>query len=164
MSISCVPRRSGMFRGVIFASCALSLAGCAGLPVSGSTGSQIRHAAAEKSAQYPFRLIEVESASALPPVPGVPTSRLTIMPPQPTDLLGPGDVLNITVYEAGVSLFGSALHAAAASDGSAMDTSSTAEKLPPVRVDDYGYIKVPFVGRLHAAGHTAEELQAMIQS
>jgi polysaccharide export outer membrane protein len=31
-------------------------------------------------------------------------------------------------------------------------------------VDDYGYIKVPFVGRLRAAGHTAAELQVMIQS
>jgi len=33
-----------------------------------------------------------------------------------------------------------------------------------MRVDDYGYIQVPFVGRLRAAGHTAGELQAMIQS
>ena len=33
-----------------------------------------------------------------------------------------------------------------------------------MRVDDYGYIRVPFVGRLRAAGHTAAELQAMIQS
>ena len=33
-----------------------------------------------------------------------------------------------------------------------------------MRVDDYGYIKVPFVGRLRAAGHTAAELQAMIQN
>jgi polysaccharide export outer membrane protein len=85
------------------------------------------------------------------------------MPPQPTDLLGPGDVLNISVYEAGVSLFGTALRTAAAAEGAGMDTASTAEQLPPVRIDDYGYIKVPFVGRLHAAGHTAEELQAMIQ-
>jgi polysaccharide export outer membrane protein len=86
------------------------------------------------------------------------------MPPQPTDLLGPGDVLNITVYEAGVSLFGTALHTTAAAEGTVIDTSSTAEKLPPIRIDDYGYIKVPFVGRLHAAGHTAGELQGMIQS
>ncbi len=33
-----------------------------------------------------------------------------------------------------------------------------------MRVDDYGYIKVPFVGRLRAAGHTAAELQTMIQN
>jgi polysaccharide export outer membrane protein len=86
------------------------------------------------------------------------------MPPQPTDLIGPGDVLNVTVYEAGVSLFGTALKTAAVGGGTGTDTSSTAERLPTMRVDDYGYIRVPFVGRLRAAGHTAGELQAMIQS
>jgi polysaccharide export outer membrane protein len=88
---------------------------------------------------------------------------LATTPLRPTDLLGPGDVLNISIYEAGVSLFGTALRTAAAANG-AIDTSSTAERLPPVRVDDYGYIKVPFVGRLRAAGHTAAELQQMIQN
>jgi polysaccharide export outer membrane protein len=74
-------------------------------------------------------------------------------------------VLTITIYEAGVALFGnSALRTAAAEGGATVDTTSTAERLPTVRVDDYGYIRVPFVGRLHAAGHTAAELQAMIQS
>ena len=72
-------------------------------------------------------------------------------------------MLNITVYEAGVSLFGTALRTAAVGSDTGVDTSSTAERLPAVRIDDYGYIKVPFIGRLHAAGHTAAELQALIQ-
>ncbi len=153
-----------MFRGVMFVpAAALMLAGCASLPVSGPTGTEIRQAANPKAGQYPFTLIEVATADALPAAPAVPGSSLESMPPRPTDLLGPGDVLNITVYEAGVSLFGTALRSAAAGSG-AMDTTSTAEKLPPVRVDDYGYIKVPFVGRVRAAGHTAVELQSIIQS
>ena len=164
MWISCVPRRSGLFRGVSFALSTLALVGCASLPVSGPTGIEVRHSATSKSNPYPFALIEVQTATSIPSAPSIPTSTLATMPPQPTDLLGPGDVLNITVYEAGVSLFGTALHAAAAADGGAIDTSSTAEKLPPVRVDDYGYIKVPFVGRIRAAGRTAEELQGIIQS
>src|SRR5690242_5960406 len=41
----------------------------------------------------------------------------------------------------------------AAAGSTVIDTSSSAERLPAVRVDDYGYIKVPFVGRLRAAGH-----------
>jgi len=160
----CVPQRSGLFRGVMFVpAAALMLAGCASLPVSGPTGTEIRQAANPKAGQYPFTLIEVATADALPAAPAVPGSSLESMPPRPTDLLGPGDVLNITVYEAGVSLFGTALRSAAAGSG-AMDTTSTAEKLPPVRVDDYGYIKVPFVGRVRAAGHTAVELQSIIQS
>lgn len=153
-----------MLRGVIFLSSTLAMAGCAGLPVSGPTAHDIRKAAAAQSTQYPFKLVAVENLTALPPAPVIPTSKLTTAPPEPTDLLGPGDVLNITVYEAGVSLFGTALHEAAAADGAAMDTSSTAEKLPPLRIDDYGYIKFPFIGRIHAAGHTAGELQSIIQN
>jgi polysaccharide export outer membrane protein len=118
-----------------------------------------------KPGHYPFALIEVESPATIPPGPTLPTSTLAIMPPRPTDLLGPGDVLNITVYEAGVALFGnSAVRTASAAGGAGFDPSSTAERLPTMRVDDYGYIKVPFVGRLRAAGHTAAELQVMIQS
>ncbi|HEV2596324.1 MAG TPA: polysaccharide biosynthesis/export family protein [Sphingomicrobium sp.] len=130
--------------------------------MSGPTGHEVSAAALGKSGQYPFNLIEVETPAAIPPAPLVPAPTLATMPPPPTDLLGPGDVLNISIYEAGVSLFGTALRTAAAVNG-AVDTSSTAERLPSVRVDDYGYIKVPFVGRLRAAGHTAAELQQMIQ-
>jgi len=142
---------------------ALALAGCSTLPSSGPTGTEIRHAAIAKPGQFPFNLVEVETAATIPPAPPIPAPSLTTMPPRPTDLIGPGDVLNITVYEAGVSLFGTALRTAAAAGSTAVDTSSSAERLPPARVDDYGYIKVPFVGRMRAAGHTAGELQQMIQ-
>jgi polysaccharide export outer membrane protein len=164
MSISRVPQRSGSFRSAFVVSCAsLGLAACASLPSSGPTGTEIRRAVA-KPGQYPFTLVEVETPAAIPQAPIVPASALVTMPPRPTDLIGPGDVLNITIYEAGVSLFGTALRTAAVAGTTTVDTSSTAERLPTMRVDDYGYIRVPFVGRLRAAGHTAAETQAMIQS
>ena len=165
MSTFCVPQRSGSFRSVILVSTiALTMGGCATLPSSGPTGTAIRHAAVFKPGRFPFTLIEVDSSDAVPPAPVIAPSTLVTMPPQPTDLIGPGDVLNITVYEAGVSLFGTALRTAVAAGTTAVDTSSSAERLPAVRVDDYGYIKVPFIGRMHAAGRTAGELQAMIQN
>jgi len=153
-----------VFRGVSLVSvCAAALTGCASLPSSGPTGTEIRQAAvAPKAGQYPFTLVEVVNAEMVPPAPAIANSTLALMPPRPTDLLGPGDVLDISVYEAGVSLFGTALKTIASTG--AVDTSSTAEKLPPVRVDDFGYIQVPFVGRLRAAGHTVHELQGMIQN
>lgn len=164
MLIMRVPRRSRPFRGVVLMfSAALMLAGCTSLPVSGPTGHEVRTAALGKSGRYPFTLVEVDTAAAIPAPPAAPVPTLSTMPPRPTDLLGPGDVLNISIYEAGVSLFGTALRTAAAANGT-IDTSSTAERLPPVRIDDYGFIKVPFVGRLRAAGHTAAELQQMIQN
>jgi polysaccharide export outer membrane protein len=166
MSILCVPRRNGLFRGAVLLSLsALSLAGCAALPVSGPTGAEIKHAARAEHAKFPFALVEVQDAAQVPPPAALPTQTLAAPLPRPTDLLGPGDVLNITVYEAGVTLFGNSnLRSAVAAGGGMVDTSSSAERLPAVRVDDYGYIKVPFVGRIRAAGHTAAELQAMIQS
>jgi len=160
----CVPQRGGSFRRAVLVSAALSVAGCATLPSSGPTGIEIRHAAAGKAGQFPFNLVEVENAATIPPAPVAPVPSLTTMPPRPTDLIGPGDVLNVTVYEAGVSLFGTALRTAAAAGSTVVDTSSSAERLPAMRVDDYGYIKVPFIGRIRAAGSTAGELQAMIQS
>lgn len=161
----CVPQRSGSFRGALCVlTAAMALTGCAGLPSSGPTGVEIRRAAAAKPGRYPFTLVEVENPATLPPPPASPVSTLATMPPQPTDLLGPGDVLNISVYEAGVSLFGTALRTVAAGTGGVVDTSSSAERLPPIRVDDYGYIRVPFVGRVRAAGHTVAELQSIIQS
>lgn len=161
-----VSQRSGLLRGAFSVSlAACSLAGCAALPVSGPTGAEIRKASSLQHAQFPFILVEVEAAAQVPSPPSVPESKLVTLPPRPTDLLGPGDVLNITIYEAGVALFGnSPLRSAAAAGGGAVDTSSTAERLPLVRVDDYGYIKVPFIGRVRAAGRTAGELQAIIQS
>lgn len=166
MSMICVPRRSGSFRGAFLVSAAaVALAGCATLPSSGPTGSEIRHGATGRGGHFPFTLVEVESPTAIPPAPPAPVPTLATLPPPPTDLLGPGDVLNVTIYEAGVALFGnSALRSAVAAGGGTVDTNSTAERLPPIRVDDYGYIKVPFVGRIRAAGHTAAELQAVIQS
>ena len=153
-----------MFRGASIVSlAAMTLSACASLPSSGPTGMEIRHAAAAKTG-FPFTLVEVETAIAVPAPLAIPTSTLATMPPRPTDLLGPGDVLNISVYEAGVSLFGTALRTVAAGGTTVVDTSSTAERLPPVRVDDYGYIRVPFVGRIRAAGHTVAELQSIIQS
>src|SRR5438270_880439 len=165
MLVICVSRRSGLFRSAfLVSSAALMVAGCASLPVSGPTGREIRRAAVTKPGQYPFTLLEIDTPGAIPPAAPVPAPALPTMALRPTDLLGPGDVLNITIYEAGVSLFGTALRTAAAAGSSGVDTASSAERLPPVRVDDFGYIKVPFVGGVHAAGHPATELQAIIQS
>lgn len=165
MSIFGAPRRRGAYRNLIVVlATALMLAGCASLPSSGPTGVEIRRAAVAKQGELPFSLVEVETDAALPISPEPVPSMLELIR-QPTDLLGPGDVLNITIYEAGVALFGgSAAKIAAAGETAAVDTSSSAEHLPAVRVDDYGYIRVPFVGRLKAAGHTASELQNMIRN
>lgn len=151
------------------------VASCSSLPVSGPTGLQIEHAARESTAAgspLPFRIVEVADGSEIPPAPTVPRSRLVVPTAPPTDLIGPGDVLNITVYEAGVSLFGhgatrisgSTTPSTALAGGVASGETTEAEHVPGVRVDDEGYIRFPFVGRMHAAGRTTSELQAAIRN
>lgn len=170
--ISLQGARRGLPRSLSLMLVSVALAACSTLPVSGPTGGEINHAARQASAgetgKLPFRIVEVQNASAIPLATAVPQSTLVLPPPPPTDLIGPGDVLNITIYEAGVSLFGKGatrLSAGAAAAGvSSADQSAAAERLPGVRVDDEGSVRLPFVGRLHAAGHTTSELQSMIRS
>lgn len=158
-----VPQRTGALRGVFFLlTAALSLAGCASLPSSGPTGTEIRRAAG-KPTEFPFVLVEVESPATVPPGPGQVESAVLNVVRRPTDLLGPGDVINITIYEAGVTLFGSSGLRSSGAATPTFDPSSTAERLPAIRIDDDGFIQVPYVGRVRAEGRTAAELQTLIQ-
>jgi polysaccharide export outer membrane protein len=117
-----------------------------------------------EGAQLPFRLVAVTAPEALPPLSAIPAAALAPAVRQPTNLIGPNDLLNITIFEAGVSLFGrpSALGTRAARSTSSGSTVNT-EQLPGMRVDDQGYIQVPFVGRVRAAGRTTTELQEAIR-
>lgn len=162
-------------RRAAFASSTCLLCACSTLPVTGPTGREIESAARRSAAgapdHLPFQIVEVTTAAALPAVVPIPQSALIAPPRQPTDLIGPGDVLNITIYEAGVSLFGSTTSrlgtpaggSAAASAATTGEPGSNTARLPGVRVDDAGDIRLPFVGRLRAAGHTTAELQSMIR-
>ncbi len=79
-------------------------------------------------------------------------------------VIGPGDVLSISIFEIGSGLFAGNASAATAQPGSAgISTSATRENLPPLVVDQNGFITVPYVGPLHVAGHTPDEVRAMIE-
>jgi polysaccharide export outer membrane protein len=159
-----LPRSSGLVRHCLLAGfLAATTAGCSTLPASGPTGHNILNRSSRTQGQLPFGVVELDKAAALPAAPG--TSASTLTPPvlAPTDLVGPGDVLNIAIYEAGVSLFGSSrLAAAAGAGGAAFDTSANAEKIQ-VRVDDSGYVTLPFTGPIRAEGQTARELAILIR-
>ncbi|HET7716993.1 MAG TPA: polysaccharide biosynthesis/export family protein [Bauldia sp.] len=148
----------------ILLACGIASA-CSTLPSTGPTGRDISHAARAQD-QLPFRIVEVATPEAIPPVAAVPAASLSAVAWQPTDLIGPSDVLSITIYEAGVSLFGRPATRVGATANSNMpaDQSATSERLAGVRVDDQGFIRLPFVGRLRAAGHTTGELQSMIRN
>lgn len=148
----------------------LLLGACSALPTSGPTGREILRASAAPSGSsreiLPFKLISVQTVDEMPQAPVLPSSMLPPAVRQPTNLVGPNDLLNITIFEAGVTLFGgrstnglAGLATRSTSSGSIVNT----EQMPGMRVDDQGFIRVPFVGAVRAAGRTTSELQEAIR-
>jgi len=145
----------------------LALAGCASLPISGPTGHEIVKEQRDPKTGLHYQLVEVGDFADLPAIPAPASPAIDDAPTAPTDLIGPGDVLNISLYETGVTLFaasgsGAALAASAGTGG--VDSAAHVTNLVPMRVDDQGLITVPFVGKVRAAGLTTAQLQASIRS
>ena len=153
---------------VLSGSLLLSLGACATLPISGPTGSQIFKANKDVQAPLKFTLVELTDLSALPIEPALPPVAISPAPPPPTELKYieeydyaiVNDVLDISIYEAGVTLFAGGARETVAGGA---PTGAQAEHLPLVRVDDDGFIELPYSGRMRAAGHTPGELAAMIR-
>lgn len=148
------------FRSLIVIGIAGLLSACSTLPSSGPTGSQVLKDAAKSQLPSDLTIIEVNDAASLPVQPVPAAMSFPDLAPPPTDMVGPGDVLEISVYEAGVSLFGSGSPSAATPG---FDPSARANTLPPARVDDDGNIVVPYAGRLHVAGKTLAKVQNQIR-
>lgn len=144
----------------------MGLAGCATLPSSGPTGRQIeKSATAPKDGSIPINVVEIRAAADVPVAANAasPAALLTQMTPPPTDMVGPGDILDINIYEAGVTLFASS-SAGAASASQLMMPGVQVQKLPPMRVDDLGGITIPYAGTMHVAGLTTGEIEARIRN
>lgn len=145
------------------AACLLA-SGCSTLPSSGPTGAAIRKSADVAEAPFPYKLVNVTSVATLPPPPARIIPTLQDVGRRSTDLLGPGDVVNVAIYEVGVSLFGGSMVGGGEAAALGLPTGSTAERLPAQRIDDQGLIRVPFVGAVRAAGRTVTQLQSAIQA
>ncbi|WP_235425439.1 polysaccharide biosynthesis/export family protein [Croceibacterium mercuriale] len=151
------------FRIVGSMALAAALAGCATLPTSGPTGNDIRASALEPdTGAAPIRIVEVVTAADIPPTASAAASldALPDIPPPPTDMIGPGDVLEISIYEAGVTLF------APSGPGSAQAAAAPGvqrQALPPSRVNDSGEITIPYAGTLRVMGRTVAEAEEMIR-
>nr|WP_052118067.1 polysaccharide biosynthesis/export family protein [Novosphingobium pentaromativorans] len=146
------------FRALVVVLVAGQLSACATLPSSGPTGSQITRDL--EQSQGGIGLVEVTSMDAVPKVPHRTATPLPELAPPPTDMVGPGDVLEVSIYEAGVSLFGGTQSTLAAP---AFDPSAKVHTLPPSRVNDDGDIVIPYAGRIHVVGKTIDEIQDQIR-
>jgi polysaccharide export outer membrane protein len=138
------------------------LAGCAALPSSGPTAGEIKRGTRDQN-ELGFKIVDIDPGV----VNDIVTRAAAADAAQPTlsslahegrnDVVGPGDILGIGIFEVGVSLFGSSTAA-----GGVADPSARAQTFPEVVVDREGTITLPYVGRLEVAGHTVSEIQSMI--
>jgi polysaccharide export outer membrane protein len=153
-------------KNIAFLALLAGLAGCASLPSSGPTGGQIRKSAiAPQDGSAPIQLVQIHSATEVP-TPAAATIPAALLPdqaPTPTDMVGPGDILDINIYEAGVTLFAGPANTGALTQLTA-NPGVQVQKLPPMRIDDLGDITIPYAGTMHVAGLTTGEIEAAIRN
>ena len=140
-----------------------ALPACSTLPSSGPTARQIVSRAKDHSNEFRFNIVPLDNhaVSALNQAQNARIAASTTLgsleaPPRPT-VLGPGDVLHVSLYEVGVSLFSSTSAASAT-----FDPSAHGEKFPEVTVDEQGNISLPYVGVLSVAGYTTSQVEELI--
>ena len=146
-----------------------SVASCASLPHSGPDAGQIIAGERKEALQLGFKVVDL-NADSLPPT----TGAALMTPDQLTalagatgrvDLVGPGDVLSITVFEVGVTLFGGNASLGGATgvvSGATPDPTARAQALSGVVVREDGSIALPYIGRLAVAGRTTGEIERMV--
>lgn len=142
---------------------ALALPGCSTLPSSGPTASQIVSRAKASDKEFRFNIVPLDSR-AVQTLNAAQEARISSIAtltslenPSKPGVLGPGDILNISIYEVGVSLFSRTT----ASPGM-FDPSAHGEKFPEITVDEAGNVTLPFVGTFQVAGHTAAQVETII--
>ncbi len=142
----------------------LLASGCSSLPTSGPSNTQVVDELTTGQNPLGARLVEMTPAvvQALRDRPERSFSVIDrLRSNRAVDRLGPGDVLTVSIYEAGNALFAPRRTSA---DGDTPTSGSTAETLPRVTVDRNGTIMVPYAGEIKVSGHTTTEVQRIIQS
>lgn len=155
------------------------LTGCSAMPSSGPVESDILSDAKSPATNtLGYRIVNVTpsviDALATDQAPPLNTLIETATAADAAERIGPGDTLQVSIFELGSSLFGGA----GGGTGSGAATQSTgsqsmgsvgplpavsADNLPPIVVDATGTVDIPYVGRLQAAGRTPAQLATAIR-
>ncbi len=138
-------------RLAIFAALTLGLAACSALPRSGPLAIDIDPPLAEDAAQGLVAPLsaDVANMTAAPAAPGFPRAFLDA-PALKTDLLGAGDIIDVTIWEG-------------AEGGLFSGGQGGGFTLPALRVDEDGSVFIPFAGSIKAAGGDAGQLRRRIR-
>lgn len=153
---SCYRRICSLLLGVLV----LVSAGCSQLPTSGPSGEVIEQGG-QSQEQGVIQVVEIDDTvartlAALGAHKGFSETLGTAA--RPSGQIGPGDVVEISIWEAPpATLFGGG-----AVDARATQTSRPTT-LPEQTVDREGFVGVPFAGRIRAAGREAHQLETEIR-
>lgn len=150
------------------------LSGCASLPSSGPTGSQVVKAASQPDAALRFNVVNLDGAAfqklVATPVPGRPIGQIASLAREGrVDRIAPGDVLQVAIYEVGMTLFGNsaplsgAASAAGGGGNQLPEPSARSQGFNQITVASDGTIRLPYVGRMMVAGSTPYDVQRMIE-
>jgi polysaccharide export outer membrane protein len=137
------------------------LPACSLLPGTGPKGEAVEAnatAGIRSNAALPYALVDVSADTiGLLSVPNLITFKGTFPDkrPKPEQVIGVGDVLNISIFEAAPGGLFTPGQAAGARPGNFVD-------LPAQAVDQRGSITVPYAGEIPAAARTIPEIQQAI--
>jgi len=127
-----------------------ALTACALLPRSGPTRNELFAGSVQREGDA--FVVEVNSrvtaATAVVPALGFPPSLINAGVSN-TDVIRPGDLLSLTIYEN-------------VRDGLLAGEGAAAATISQVQVDGAGFIFIPYAGRIRAAGNTPEALREII--
>lgn len=142
------------------------LSACATLPSSGPTRSEVLHDRAGQTLMG-FKIVDLDTPAAITAAaaaapPALP-SLAQLAADGDIDAIGPGDILSINIFEVGAGLFSGNATSLGSETGTGYNPSAENAGLTGVTVDRNGAVTLPYIGRLVVAGHTAAEVQAMIQ-
>lgn len=133
------------------------LAGCSTLPRDGPSGMGVVQAASNPERQGDYALVNLDFALSerLKAAPQRSFSTLALASSDaPTDIIGVGDTLAVSIFEPGGGLFGG---------GGSSSSESGNQTLPSLVVDRNGAVPVPFAGSVSVQGLTPGQASAAVR-
>lgn len=133
------------------------LAGCSTLPRDGPSGRNVVEGAAspERAGDYALINLDFALSERLKAAPPPSFSSLALASSEaPTDVIGVGDTLSVSVFEPGGGLFSGASRDGAASGN---------QTLPPLVVNRNGAVPIPFAGEVRVEGLTPAQASAAVR-
>lgn len=143
----------------------LTLTACATLPSNGPTARAIIRQANGARGGVKFRIVDLdlttvnELNSVTRRSTDTPGSIAMLSQDRRADLIGPGDVLSIAIFEVGVSLFGGG---GGGRDSAGFDPSARVQNFPDTTVDASGNIQLPYLGSITVGNLTVAQAQNKI--